>query len=147
MTRKAKTNWLERALIQGPYLALFTSKKAFQDECKALNVSDGAPRFVSKGAGATVHHLEMNDGREIAMVCIDMKNSLTYTRLQVYTLLVHEAVHIYQHVRDFMNEAKPSIEFEAYAIQTLSHTLIDEYERQRKAYKCKTKKSKTSTRS
>lgn len=139
MTRKTNTVWLERSLIQGPFLALFTSEKDFLDECKALKC-ENTPEFVTPGAGATVHHLEHADGRELAMVCIDMKESLKHDRVSIHCLLVHEAVHVYQRVRDWMNEAKPSIEFEAYSIQALSQRLIDDYERQRKAHKCNTKK-------
>lgn len=140
MTRITHTRWLERSLIQGPFLALFTSEKDFQAECKLLKVTE-TPEFISPGAGATVHHLEFPDGRELAMVCLDMKESLKMERISVHCLLVHEAVHIYQRVRNWMNETKPSIEFEAYSIQSLSQRLIDDYERQRKAYTCKKKKN------
>lgn len=141
MTRKTNTMWLDRALIQGPYMALFTSEKDFLAECKALNC-ENPPEFVSSGAGATVHHLEFPDGREIAMVCMDMAESLKHDKTVTYCLLVHEAVHVYQQVRDWMNEAKPSIEFEAYSIQSISQRLIDDYDRQRKAYQCKKKPKK-----
>jgi hypothetical protein len=46
---------------------------------------------------------------------------------QVYALLVHEAVHIWQDVKHRIGEDNPSSEFEAYAIQNISQELMLAY--------------------
>lgn len=43
---------------------------------------------------------------------------------QYYSLLVHEAVHIFQRVCNYIGEDKPSDEFEAYCIQAISQELM-----------------------
>ena len=42
-------------------------------------------------------------------------------------LIVHEAVHVWQFVRENIGESNPSSEFEAYAIQAISQELIEAY--------------------
>jgi len=42
-------------------------------------------------------------------------------------LLIHEAVHVWQNVRDLISEDRPSREFEAYSIQSIAQKLIDAY--------------------
>ena len=44
--------------------------------------------------------------------------------LQIYGLLLHEAVHIWQRVKVLMGESEPSKEFEAYSIQRIAQDLF-----------------------
>lgn len=48
--------------------------------------------------------------------------------LQVYGLLLHEAVHIWQRIKVLMGEKEPSIEFEAYSIQRIAQDLFAMFE-------------------
>lgn len=43
--------------------------------------------------------------------------------------LVHEAVHIWQIIRKRMNERKPSVEFEAYSVESIFRNVLDMYNR------------------
>lgn len=43
--------------------------------------------------------------------------------------LLHEAVHIWQDIRERMSERNPSVEFEAYSIQTIFCDVLDMYDR------------------
>jgi hypothetical protein len=52
-------------------------------------------------------------------------------KLQVVGLLVHEAMHVWRRVREYMGESEPSLEFEAYAMQAISQNLIEAYEKTR----------------
>jgi hypothetical protein len=49
-------------------------------------------------------------------------------QLQVYGLLLHEAVHVWQIVKRRMGEREPSVEFEAYSIQSIAQDLFEMYE-------------------
>lgn len=51
--------------------------------------------------------------------------------IQVVGLLVHEAMHVWRHIRKAIGERKPSMEFEAYAMQCISQNLIAAYEHTR----------------
>ena len=63
------------------------------------------------------------------MICVS--GTKEHTTAQVYALLVHEAVHMWQEARARIGEIAPSQEFEAYAIQALSQRLFEEYAPQR----------------
>ncbi|MCX5818441.1 MAG: hypothetical protein NT047_00785 [Deltaproteobacteria bacterium] len=59
----------------------------------------------------------------------------------VIGLLVHEAVHVWQHICEELNENEPSVEFEAYSIQLLSQRLIAAYSELNEKMKKTAKKS------
>lgn len=48
--------------------------------------------------------------------------------IEIYGLLLHEAVHIWQKVKKLMGEKEPSSEFEAYSIQAIAQDLFTMYE-------------------
>ncbi|WP_312057039.1 hypothetical protein [Acinetobacter courvalinii] len=48
--------------------------------------------------------------------------------IEVYGLLLHEAVHVWQRVKTLMGEREPSSEFEAYSIQAIAQDLFEMYE-------------------
>ena len=47
-------------------------------------------------------------------------------------LLLHECVHVYQEMRDYMCEERPSYEFEAYSIQEIYLNCMYEWKSLRK---------------
>lgn len=117
--------YLDRTLIQMPiHFALCRDEKAFNKEMKRLKVpKEERPPFLVEGSHATVHHFENQDDGRISIVCLGTTKGRT--REQVYGLLVHEAVHIWQEVRKLINEKSPSSEFEAYAIQNIAQALME----------------------
>ncbi|MFI8146483.1 hypothetical protein [Acinetobacter sp. ABJ_C5_2] len=48
--------------------------------------------------------------------------------IEVYGLLLHEAVHVWQKVKKLMGEKEPSSEFEAYSIQSIAQDFFEMYE-------------------
>lgn len=48
--------------------------------------------------------------------------------IEIYGLLLHEAVHVWQKVKKLMGEKEPSSEFEAYSIQAIAQDLFKMYE-------------------
>nr|WP_276553263.1 hypothetical protein [Acinetobacter courvalinii] len=48
--------------------------------------------------------------------------------IEVYGLLLHEAVHVWQRVKTLMGELEPSTEFEAYSIQAIAQDLFEMYQ-------------------
>lgn len=82
------------------------------------------------GAGATTHFIRgtgKNDENVVALVCLFEKS---HDKLQIYSLLAHEATHIWQEILKELREDKPSPEFEAYSIQRITQNLLYEYKRQ-----------------
>ncbi|MFZ2981872.1 MAG: hypothetical protein WA085_12635 [Sphingobium sp.] len=119
--------WVDRALVVSPYyIGLCKSPDVFERELKRMKVPKAnRPAFILNGSGATVHFFEKGDGKLCAIVCITKPKGMN--RIQLDCLLVHEAAHIWQAIRDNIGEKSPSHEFEAYAIQSISQRLIESY--------------------
>ncbi|MGZ8497402.1 MAG: hypothetical protein ACXWXL_03265 [Candidatus Binatia bacterium] len=123
--------WLDRSLIEGPYLRLCVNEKQYRKAMKDLNVDKkDSPEFVTQGFGATTHTFTRFCGKLAGVVCLSEPGDKTQE--QIYALLVHEAVHVWQAFRQSIGENSPSSEFEAYSIQTISQRLFEAYEKSRK---------------
>jgi len=127
-----KTKWLERSLVVGPYIALVTSQAEFNNVLKSCGTraEKFGPWLKTDSCNATVHWLEDLAGKRVCVVAIQGDSGRT--GIEIAGLLVHEAVHIFQiHCQD-IGESEPSMEFEAYSIQSISQQLMWEYERRLK---------------
>lgn len=124
--------WLNRSAILTPYLALCTSEEDFARVCKHVNLEKPYPEWVSFGADATQHTFDQAKTREIVcVVCIRPgKQSLE----QAYSLLAHEAVHVYEEMKATIQHFPwDNDEVAATCIQYISRVLMEEYKRQRRA--------------
>lgn len=118
--------YLNRALITGPYYALCLDEKIFKSETKRLGI-ESPPEFCRSGADASTHYLEHPKHGLVCLVCF--RKDRKHTKIQQYALLVHEAVHIWRAWRESVGEKDPSSEFEAYAIQAISQSLMEAFDR------------------
>lgn len=119
--------YLDRSLVQSTYhYALCLSEREFYRELKRLHVPQPWPSFVNKDAHATVHFIDSPKLASVAVVCIDPSNVLP-DPIVLAGLLVHESVHIFQHICADIGESDPSKEFEAYSIQWISQQLMWAY--------------------
>lgn len=124
-----KLKWLDRGIFTSThYYCLCTTKKLFNKELKRLNVAPNTwPDFTSEGCNARIHFFT-KESKLLAI--ITFKPSLEHTPEQIYSLLTHEAVHLWQAIMKEVGEQMPSSEFMAYGIQTLAQRLFEEYNRQ-----------------
>lgn len=126
-----KAEWLDRALFTSPvHYTLCTSERMFHAELRAcaLPRSKWPPFLLTSHAHATINYIEHHNGRQMAIVC--MPPAPERDQLEVVGLLVHEAVHLWQWIREYIGEKAPSMEFEAYAVQRIVQSLLGEYRRQ-----------------
>lgn len=130
-----KTKWLDRSLFIGPYLALVTSQKEFDRILKHLKIKE-SHRYCSKTADATTHTMHNNRGQLVCIVGLRLSACKDKSDIHVSSLLVHEAVHVWQHARsaivgwlDANRTGGLEAEMEAYAIQNIAHELMQEYHR------------------
>lgn len=65
---------------------------------------------------------------EGAYAVVQLGDTSERNQIEVYGLLLHEAVHVWQKVRKLMGEKEPSSEFEAYSIQAIAQDLFKMYE-------------------
>ena len=122
-----KTRWLDRTLIRGPSVTLCKSEEQYNKVMRDLGVDYPDP-WIGEQQMATVHHFSnaVSGGRS-CVVCIgNMKN---VPPIRIASILVHEAVHIWQTYIEFIDEENPSKEFEAYSIEAISYNLMEEYVR------------------
>lgn len=120
-----KNIWCDRRLIVGPYVGLVTSEKAYNAAMRHCKQDPSQCNWIkSPQADATTHTITMA-GKLVCIVAIRYKEDVT--GIQIASMLVHEAVHIWQYFKDWIGETHPSMEFEAYSIQCLSQELMIAY--------------------
>lgn len=121
-----KVDWLNRDLMVGPYMTLVLSDAEFGAALKHCKLPrDGTEWIKTAHADATVHWADHPSGGIVCIVAIRPKP--TTTGIQIASLLVHEAVHIFQKYCDHIGEDSPSSEFEAYSIQRIAQSLMESY--------------------
>lgn len=127
-----KPRWLDRSLFTSPvYFTLCTSEKHFHAELRRAKLprNEWPPFLRNSHAHATAHYIEhLASGRTLTFVCIHPAPERD--QLEVVGLLVHEAMHLWQWIQERIGERAPSAEFEAYAVQGISQSLLGEYRRQ-----------------
>lgn len=99
---------------------LATDEKAFKSILRSFSIYDNS--FMPSGALACC---TIYEEQGLAVVCL--KEDLPLTAEEIYGLLVHEAVHLWQAHCRWLGEDKPGEETEAYAIQKIAGELIKEY--------------------
>lgn len=136
MSKKSKLEWLDRGLLTSPYhYALALSEKDFHSEMKRLGVpkSHWPPFLQTTHSAATTNFFEQTKATgQCAIVTMHPAKKSGHDVKQVYALLVHEAVHIWQACRDSIGERHPGAEEEAYAVQRIAQSLMFSYDEQTK---------------
>lgn len=122
---KTKAKWADRTIIRNHYkIGICTSEDDFNFELKRLKVPEEDWVFwLNKNQYAVVHYLHGANGELVMLVCI-RKNEKDYR-----TILLHEAVHIFDAEMEYIEEARPSKELKAYAIENITQNLIEAYKK------------------
>lgn len=124
-----KTRWLDRRIaLPGPYLCLVLSPAEHAAAMKHCRVKN-AGEWLAPHADATTHMLEHETYGLTAVVALGPYAHRT--GVEIAGLLVHEAVHIWQHYARRMGEHSPGDEQEAYAVQAIAQELMAEFARRR----------------
>lgn len=123
-----KAHYTNGALIVGSYqTTVCTSQAMFERELKDMNwPRDDWPYWLkTEHANACCHAFH---DKGICIVCVPPAPDRD--QVEVAGLLIHEAVHVWQHECNAIGEDSPSKEFEAYSIQRIAQGLLAEYRRQ-----------------
>lgn len=99
---------------------LATDEKAFKRILKSFSIYDSDYLPTGALACCTIY-----EEQGLAVICL--REELALTTEDIYCLLVHEAVHLWQAHCRWLGEDKPGEETEAYAIQKIAGELIKEY--------------------
>lgn len=130
-----KVDWLSRSVhTLALKYGLCTNEAAFHEELRRFKITQKVEPTLNPHSSACTHFLE---SLELNVVCalIFMKLNPKHSREQHYSLLVHEAMHVWQRHLLLIGESKPSEEFEAYAIQAISQALMCSFLEQTKGFK------------
>ena len=126
---KPKVQWLDRTLVNSPhYLTLCTTPQLFKAALKDLGIAkEHRPDFVKNWhSSATAHYFENHEDMKLTViVCI--RGYEDKSPSQIAALICHEAVHVWQQIRQALGEDNPSPEFEAYSIQSIMQSLLEEF--------------------
>lgn len=130
-----KAVWCDRTTTETPFeFCLCVTEEQYHKELKRLKVpKDEWGEFTIRGQRATVRRVVCEGCTPVAIVCI--RPTTEKTIHQINAVLVHEAVHLWQWMKELIGEDEPSIEFEAYSIQGMAQRLFyayDELTRKRK---------------
>lgn len=109
---------------------LVLDRKAYLKEMRKIG-KESFPEFgPSSEANATTHFISSKLG-QFAFVFLNLEKFKkdNYAEVAVASIIVHEAVHIWQYTCEMIGEDKPGVEQEAYAIQYISQELFLQYRR------------------
>ena len=122
-------HWFEVGPMPG-YVGIVFTKRAFFNVLKKLEVEDAVKeQWVGDGsAGANCLLLRKDNGDIVSLVSLDPADYEGRSSAQVAAILAHEAVHVWQYMRDEMKEHKPGAETEAWVIQYYTQRFIIAYE-------------------
>lgn len=127
--KKSELDWLNRELMISPYCySLCLDEAAFEKELKRLKIPKRMrPAFLSNShCNATVDFFEKRGGIDLCCI-VRMRPPKDRIREEIYGVLVHEAVHIWQACREYIGEKFPASEQEAYSIQRIAMSLMVSY--------------------
>lgn len=130
----AVPQWLDRDLVQGPYLCLCTSEEQFRAAMDHMKIPQTLQPHKWLQASACVWAFTQEDSDNLkgltCVVCMDSKEAAEQDPISVCGLLCHEAVHIFQDWCEHFGEKSPSKEFEAYSVQNIAQRLMWAYKEQ-----------------
>lgn len=106
------------------WVGVTDSLLSYDKEMKRLGIKSPPP-FVLEGKDATTHFFKNSEQQSICIICIDKNRAKNKKTVQIMSLLVHEAVHVWQECKEIMGETSPGREIEAYAIQWISQCCIN----------------------
>lgn len=129
MIKRPRTGF--KVFSRGPFpveFAFSVDPKAFKREARRL-LGEGheIPPFVIPQSQATTHTFVHHQcGDYMCVVCLDWDWAKRQEWPAVVALLAHEAVHVWQRVKDRIHEAAPGMEIEAYMIQYFTQCMLKE---------------------
>lgn len=120
--------WLDRSLFQGPCVALVVNERQFLAAKKTLGVECADP-LLEGNLHACVHSYQNQAGELVCIVGVSLDACRQMDGIAIAALLAHEAVHVWQHVRDRLGPGDLGREMEAYAVQNITGNLMRAYQK------------------
>lgn len=116
--------WCNRGW-QPVYFGFCPSEGAWKREMKKFGKPLSSEVYPTTDARCTL--FTSKKGNHCAIVTINPASKKNPTFIEVAGLMVHEATHIWQAIREAIGEKEPSHEFEAYSMQAIVQELLSAY--------------------
>lgn len=116
--------WCDRGW-QPVHFGFCPSKKAWKREMKRLNCKEPYPDTDGRCTTFT------NEGKVVCIVTLRDGSENERSISEITGLLVHEATHVWQTIREDIGEKDPSPEFEAYSMQAIFQGLFTAFQETR----------------
>lgn len=128
-----KPEWCQRRIFLSQYLGLCLTEGAFYSALRHLKLpaSDRPAWKHDSGANATTHFLIQRGKRGRAAI-VALHDWPERSNVEVFGLLVHEAVHLWKDELRHLRETNPGEETECYGIQAIAQNLFEAFEKQTK---------------
>lgn len=122
--------WLDKPLIPLPvHVGLFCYPEDFEKERKKRKIPPC--QYITDHAQMCVHTFENDEtGMQVKCICVDMRKMKGQSTNEIIAMLVHEVIHVWQGIKEYLGERSPSNEFEAYAIQHLTLNVLELFAKQ-----------------
>lgn len=124
MSDKDRVIWCDRGW-QPVYFGFCPSKRAWKREMKRLDCKEPYPDTDGRCTTFT------NDGKVVVIVTNRDGSENERSITEITGLLVHEATHVWQTIRNDIGEQDPSPEFEAYSMQAIFQGLLSAFQETR----------------
>ncbi len=124
MSNTDRVIWCDRGW-QPVHFGFCPSKKAWKREMKRLNCKEPYPDTDGRCTTFT------NEGKVVCIVTLRDGSENERSISEITGLLVHEATHVWQTIRDDIGEKDPSPEFEAYSMQAIFQGLFTAFQETR----------------
>jgi len=130
-----KAKLLDRTLVIAPvHYTIATNIDIFNNILKHLKMTPESDPLKEYSDARTHFYRYSGDDRSspkiTAVVYLPAELAKKRSIYAVYGLIVHEATHIWQEIKELLGEDNPSKEFEAYSMQWIAQELMVEYDRQ-----------------
>ncbi|MBB5040816.1 hypothetical protein [Shinella fusca] len=123
MATTDKVVWLDQGW-QPVAIGFCPSEAAWDREAKRWNISADYPSIAGWGGHTALFN---NSTTHQNIILVTVGRGSERDAMEVISTIVHEAVHVWQFVRQVIGEDNPGIEMEAYAIQNITENLVDAY--------------------
>lgn len=95
----------------------------------------GRPNELYPSSDAHCLCLTDDDNKYCCIVTVRDGLEKTYSALEISCMVFHEAVHVWQFLKERIGEEDPGAEMEAYALQSIAQELLYRFEQTRKELK------------
>lgn len=119
--------WIDIGFLPG-HIGLCLTPSAFERTQESMGVKDREEWPLVPGTLGTTTTFGGSNGSHTSIVCVDGANEVGLYEIDILTNIVHEVIHCWQHLKEYIHETEPGHEIEAYFIAEISGKMLRHYQ-------------------